>query len=186
MTHSSEHTYPCSSVTAVFAQHSEAEKAIKTLKEGEFDVRKLSIIGTDYHSEENVIGFYNLGDTMKYWGTIGAFWGGLWGALTGSAFLLIPGLGPILAAGPVVAWIVAALEGAVVVGGVSAVGAGLVSLGVPKDSIVKYEASVQAGKFLLIAHGTPDEVQHARTLIQDSAAEHIHMYQPAREIALVK
>jgi hypothetical protein len=90
---------------------------------------------------------------MKYWGKQGAFWGGLWGMLFG-AFFIIPGLGPILVAGPLVAWIVGALEGAVVVGGLSALGAGLYSIGIPKDSVVKYEAALKADKFLLLAHGT--------------------------------
>jgi hypothetical protein len=105
--------------------------------------------------------------------------------LFGSAFFLIPGLGPILAAGPVVTWIVAALEGAVLVGGVSALGAGLFSLGIPKDSILKYEESVKAGKFLLIAHGTADEVQRARNILQNSGAEQINLHQPVVEPALV-
>jgi hypothetical protein len=173
------------SVAAVFAQHSGAEKAVKELKDGGFDVKKLSIIGSDYHSEENVVGFYNTGDRMMYWGKTGAFWGGLWGLLFGSAFFLIPGLGPILAAGPVVAWIIGALEGAIVVGGVSALGAGLFSLGIPKDSIVKYEESVKAGKFLLIAHGTASEVQRARDILQNSGAEQINLHQPIAEPALV-
>ena len=176
---------PSNSVAAVFAQHSGAEKAVKELKDGGFDVKKLSIIGSDYHSEENVVGFYNAGDRMMYWGKTGAFWGGLWGLLFGSAFFLIPGLGPILAAGPVVTWIIAALEGAVVVGGVSALGAGLFSLGIPKDSILKYEASVKAGKFLLIAHGTANEVQRARDILQSSGAEQINVHQPVVEPALV-
>ena len=60
------------------------------------------------------MGLYNTGDRMKHWGKLGAFWGGLWGMLFGAAFFVIPGLGPVLAAGPVVAWIVGALEGAVV------------------------------------------------------------------------
>ena len=64
------------------------------------------------------------------------------------------------------AWIVSALEGALVVGGLSALGAGLVSFGIPKDSVVEYETSLKAGKFLLIAHGTADEVQKARELLQ--------------------
>ena len=43
-------------------------------------------IGRDYHTDENVIGYYNAGDRMKYWGKLGAFWGGFWGLLFGSAF----------------------------------------------------------------------------------------------------
>ena len=79
---------------------------------------------------------------------------------------MIPGLGPILAAGPVVAWIVGALEGAVVVGGVSALGAGLYSMGIPKDSIVKYETALKTDQFLLIAHGTAAEVAKAKDIIE--------------------
>lgn len=165
------------SVVAVFGEHSTAENAIKKLKDGGFNIKKLSIIGRDYHSEENVVGFYNTGERMKYWGKMGAFWGGLWGLLFGAAFLFIPGVGPVVAAGSIVGWIVSALEGALVVGGLSALGAGLVSFGIPKDSVVEYESSLKAGKFLLIAHGTADQVRKARELLQNSGAEQIHEHQ---------
>ena len=128
-------------------------------------MHKLSIVGKGYHTDEHVVGYYNTGDRMKYWGKMGAFWGGFWGLLFGSALFVIPGIGPILAAGPVVAWIVAALEGAVVVGGVSALGAGLYSIGIPKDSIVKYETALKSDQFLLIAHGTAAEVAKAKDII---------------------
>ena len=97
--------------------------------------------------------------------------------LFGAAFLVIPGLGPVVVAGSAVAWIVSALEGALVVGGLSALGAGLVSFGIPKDSVVEYETSLKAGKFLLIAHGTADEVQNAREILQNSGAEQINQHQ---------
>ena len=164
------------SVVAIFGQHSAAENAIKELKNGGFDVKKLSIIGRDYHSEDNVVGFYNTGDRMKYWGKLGAFWGGLWGMLFGAAVLFIPGIGPVVAAGSVITWIVAALEGAVVVGGLSALGAGLYSLGIPKDSIVTYETTIKAGKFVLIAHGTADEVEKARGILETSGAEQVNVH----------
>jgi hypothetical protein len=173
------------SVVAVFAQHSGAENAVKELKDSRFDVKKLSIVGSDYHSNEDVVGFYNIGDRMKYWGKTGAFWGGLWGMLFGAAFLVIPGIGPIIAAGPIVAWIIGALEGAAMVGGISALGAGLFSLGIPKDSVVKYETSIKAGKFLLIAHGTADEVQQARNVLQSTGAEAINVHQPPVEATRV-
>ena len=49
-------------------------------------MKKLSIVGRDYHTDEHVVGYYNTGDRMKVWGKAGAFWGGLWGFLFGSAF----------------------------------------------------------------------------------------------------
>ena len=137
---------------------------MKELQRGGVDMKKLSIVGKGYHTDEHAVGYYNTGDRMKYWGKVGAFWGGFWGLLFGSAFFMIPGLGPILAAGPVVGWIVGALESEAVVGGLGALGAGLYSVGIPKDSIVKYEAALKTDQFLLIAHGT--EVAKPRDIIE--------------------
>jgi hypothetical protein len=97
------------------------------------------------------------------------------------AFFIIPGLGPILVAGPLVAWIVGALEGAVVVGGLSALGAGLYSIGIPKDSVVQYEAALKADKFLLLAHGTVDEVAQAKNILQATHPLDIAVHAAERE-----
>jgi uncharacterized membrane protein len=160
-------------VVGVYDSHTKAEASIKELQRSGFDMKKLSIVGKDYHTEEHVIGYYNAGDRMKVWGKLGAFWGGLWGMLFGSAFFLIPGIGPIMVFGPLVGWIVAALEGAVVVGGLSALGAGLYSIGMPKDSIVKYETALKSDKFLVIAHGTADEVDKAKSILKTTGAAEI-------------
>ena len=89
-----------SSLVAVYESHNEAEKAVKELQKSGFDMKKLSIVGKDYHTEEHVVGYYSTGDRMKYWGKLGAFWGGLWGFLFGTAFFFVPGIGPIVVAGP--------------------------------------------------------------------------------------
>ena len=160
-------------VVGVYGSHIKAEASIKELQRSGFDMKKLSIVGKDYHTEEHVIGYYNAGDRMKVWGKLGAFWGGLWGMLFGSAFFLIPGIGPIMVFGPLVGWIVAALEGAVMVGGLSALGAGLYSIGMPKDSIVKYETALKSDKFLVIAHGTANEVAKAMSILETTGAAEI-------------
>jgi uncharacterized membrane protein len=156
------------SVVAVYRTHAEADQAVKELQRDGVDMHKLSIVGKGYHTDEQAVGYYNTGDRMKYWGKVGAFWGGFWGLLFGSAFFMIPGLGPILAAGPVVAWIVAGVEGAVEVGALGALGAGLYSIGIPKDSIVKYEAALKTDQFLLIVHGTTTEVTKAKKIITET------------------
>ena len=107
---------------------------------------------------------------MKYWGKLGAFWGGFWGMLFGSAFFCLPGFGPLLVAGPLVVWIVGALEGAVVMGGLSALGAALFSIGIPEDSILQYETHVKNGKLLLVAHGTSEEVENAKNVLDRTEA----------------
>jgi hypothetical protein len=155
---------------AIYNTHDEAEQAVKTLERVGFNMRMLSIVGKDYHTEEHVVGYYNTGDRMKAWGRIGAFWGGLWGLLFGAAFFMIPGIGPVVLAGPLVASLVGALEGAVVVGGLTALGAALASLGIPRNSIVQYETALKADKFLVIAHGTPEEVARAKSIIDSGPA----------------
>jgi hypothetical protein len=152
-------------VVAVYSSHTGAEEAVKQLQRAGVDMRTLSIIGKDTHADEHVVGYYNAGDRMKYWGKTGAFWGGFWGLLFGSAFFAIPGLGPVLVAGPLVAWIVSALEGAAVVGGLSAVGAGLYSIGIPKDSVVEYELALKTDQFLVLVNGSAAEVAKAKEII---------------------
>jgi hypothetical protein len=166
------------SVVAIYKSHVEAEAAIKELQQSGFDMKKLSIVGRDYHTDENVVGYYNTGDRMKRWGKVGAFWGGFWGLLFGAGFFWIPGLGQLLVAGPIVSWIVGALEGAVVVGGLGVVGAGLYGLGIPKDSIVKYETAIKTGKFVLIAHGSPEEAARAHEVISRTSPELAEHHQP--------
>ena len=151
-----------SAVVAIYDTHVEAEEAVRALQRSGFDMQKLSIVGKDYQTEEAVVGYYTVGDRMKAWGKTGAFWGGVWGLLFGSAFFLVPGIGPLLAAGPLVGWIVGALEGAVVIGGLSALGAGLYGIGIPTDSIIEYETKIRAGKFVVITHGSPAEVSKSK------------------------
>ena len=82
-------------IVATYNSHQDAEEAVQQLQRAGFDMKKLSIVGKDYHTEENVVGYYNAGDRMKYWGKMGAFWGGFWGLLFGWAFFAIPGIGPL-------------------------------------------------------------------------------------------
>jgi len=160
----------------IYGSHEAAEGAIRELEKSGFDMKKLSIIGKDYHTEEHAVGFYNTGERVKVWGKLGAFWGGLFGLLFGSAFLVIPGIGHVIVFGPLVSWIINALGGAVLVGGFSAIGAALFSIGIPKDSIVKYETAVKANKFLVIAHGTQEEAEKAQGILNASSENEAEVY----------
>lgn len=88
--------------------------------------------------------------------------------LFGSAFFFVPGVGPLLVAGPLVTWMVGVLQGAAVVGGFSALGGALASIGIPDDSILQYEANLKAGKFVLILHATPEEAQRAKDCLDST------------------
>jgi hypothetical protein len=169
-------TKDCSTV-AIYPTHTAAEAAIKELQQSGFDMKKLSIVGRDYHSDEHVVGYYNTGDRMKYWGKIGGFWGWIWGCLFGSAFFFIPGVGPLLVAGPLVGWIIGALESAVLVGGLSALGAGLVGMGIPRNSILKYETELKTDKFLVVAHGSVTEIAQAKEILSRTASDSLDYHQ---------
>jgi len=153
------------SVVAVFETHEAAEQAVRELDKAGVDMRKLSIVGQGYEKEEKVLGYYTTGDRMKLWGKRGAFWGGIWGWLFGAAFFMIPGVGQIAVAGPLVGGLLGALRGAVIVGGMSALGGALSGLGIPKDSVIRYEAAIQADQFVVIAQGTEIEIARARSIL---------------------
>ena len=83
-------------------------------------------------------------------------------------------------AGPFLAALVGASESAVVVGGLSAVAAGLVSLGIPKENAIKYEAEIKADKFVLVAHGTPEELERARSILAETSPAVIETHEVER------
>ena len=105
------------------------------------------------------------------------------GPAFGAAFFWVPAIGPVLVGGPLVVSIVAGLENAVVVGGLSAVGAGLYSIGIPKNSIVTYETAIKAGQYLVVAHGTSAEAVKARNILSTFKPADLtdHVLEPVRE-----
>lgn len=167
-------------VAGIFDTHIEAETSIKELQLAGFDMKKLSIVGKDYHTEEHVVGYYNAGDRMKVWGKRGAFWGGFWGLLFGSALFVIPGVGPLFVFGPLAVWIVGALEGAAIVGGLSALAAALYSIGIPQDSSIQYETAIKSDKFLVIAHGTSGQVAQAKSILETAGAAQVDVHSGIR------
>jgi hypothetical protein len=160
-----------STLVELFDTHQPAEGAVKELQKAGFDMSKLSIIAKNYESDQHVLGFYNMGDRVKTWGKFGGVWGGFMGLLFGMGVFFIPGVGPVVVAGHFLSVLIATLEGAVVFGGLSAVGAALSSLGIPKNSILKYETELKAGKYLLVVHGTADEVNRAKDILRSSGAK---------------
>ena len=129
------------SVVAVYDTHEKAEDAVKELQRSGIDMRTLSIIGKGTHTDEQVVGYYNNGDRMKFWGKAGEV-----------------------------------LEGAVVVGGVSAIGAGLYGMGIPKDSVLNYETALKTDKCVLLVNGTARELEKAREIIDNTRPDNVTMH----------
>ena len=161
---------------ALFPTHDGAERALKSLAAAGFDMKNLSLVGKGYHSDEKVVGFYNMGDRIKFWGSRGAFWGGFWGLLFGGMFMTIPLVGHVVVLGYLATVVVAGLENAVVVGGLSALGAALYSLGIPKDSVLQYETDLKADGFLVMARGSTAEVERAKKLLTASNPSRLEVH----------
>ena len=164
-------------VIAVFSDHNTAEAAVKKLTAGGFEMKNLSVVGKGYHSEEKVVGFYSAGDRIRFWGGRGAFWGGLWGLFFGGLFMAIPVVGHVIVLGYLAAVAVSAVESAVLVGGLSALGAALYSIGVPKDSVISYEVAVKADGFLVMAHGTAAEMARAKAILGTANPSRLDLHQ---------
>jgi hypothetical protein len=152
-------------VIAIFADHNAAETAVKKLTAAGFEMKNLSVVGKGYHTDEKVVGFYNTGDRVKFWGKRGAFWGGFWGLFFGGLFMTIPVVGHVIVLGYLATMVASGIESAVMVGGLSALGAALYSIGIPKDSVIRYETAVKTDSFLVMAHGAADEIARAKTIL---------------------
>ena len=164
------------SVVAIFPDHRLAEIAVKKLTDAGFAMKQLSVVGKGYHTDENVVGFYNTGDRVKFWGSRGAFWGGFWGLFFGGLFMTIPLVGHVVILGYLATIVISGVENAILVGGLSAIGAALYSIGIPKNSVLQYETAVGADSFLVMAHGTASEVEHARSILGTASPSSLEVH----------
>jgi uncharacterized membrane protein len=166
-----------SRVVAVYPDHASAEEAVRRLVKEGFAMKDVSIVGRDFQVEEEPIGFVSARDFIGAGAGTGAWVGGLFGLLIGAAFLVLPGVGPVVVAGPLSAALLGGLEGALAGAAMGALSGALVSLGIPKNQALKYETEVKAGKFLVIARGTPDQVERAKVLLSSGKDEGVEVYQ---------
>ena len=101
-----------SSIVAVYADHEAAERMVRQLHEAGISMSDLSIIGRGSQTTEEPVGFVSAGDYAQAGAATGAWFGGLLGLCVGAAFLVLPGIGPIVVAGPLSAAVLAGIEGA--------------------------------------------------------------------------
>src|SRR5271166_4700552 len=166
------------SIVAVYPDHAAAEKAVRQLHQAGFAMCDLSIIGRDFQMTEEPVGFISAGDCAKAGAETGAWFGGLFGLLVGAAFLILPGVGPVVVAGPLAA-AVAGLEGAIAGTALGTLAGALVGWGIPKDRALKYVTQIKGGKFLVVVRGVPEVITRARSLLAPETPEHMEVYKPS-------
>lgn len=166
-----------STVVGVFESRDRAKEAIEALEDEGFNEEDLSVVakddrgghgGNDDSEDEsdqmNMVGGDNISDGATWGGGIGAV-GGL---LAGMGALAIPGIGPILAAGP----LAAALTGAVA-GGVAG---GLIDLGIPEGEGQRFEQDVKEGRILAVVECEGEQAEKAQDVLKRFGAEEVQVY----------
>jgi len=160
------------SIVEVYENIAAAEDAIRMLDRGGFPMKQISIVGQDLQSEKEVHGFITTGDVAKSGAGTGAWAGGLFGLLMGAAFIWMPGFGPLVVAGPFASALLGGVEGAVAGAAGGGLLGALIGWGVSKQHIVKYEEHLKGGKYLLIVHGSQEDIDKARSILAvENAAE---------------
>lgn len=154
-------------LVAVYDTPAEVEAGILALRKAAFELRNVSVLGPGSSSPGKPVAYYQMPGRIGCWGQRGVFWTGVWGILFGWALVSLPEFGPVLIAGPLAMWIIAALDNAPLFAGLSAVGAGLYSIGIPRARIMCYEAALKRHLYLMVVHGAAADVSRAKGILQN-------------------
>lgn len=159
-------------VFGIYSSISAAETSVDTLLKGGFRSSDVSVLLPDNKGTRD---FAHEKDTKAPEGTTtgvtaGGVIGGTLGVLAGIGALAIPGLGPFIAAGP----IMAGLAGLGVGGTVGGIIGALVGMGIPEYEAKRYEGRLKSGGVLLSVHcDTSDEISRAKDILKATGAEDI-------------
>lgn len=173
-----ESTHTQRSIVAIYDLHTTAEAAIRQLQLEHFDMKAVSLVGKDFQSAEHALGFYTAGDRIMLAGGQGVLWVTVWAMLSGGAFFVVPGIGPFIAMGPLVSWLVGAIADASSNGtqpnaAAGAFGAALCNIGVPKLDITHYEDEVRNGKFILMVLSNTDTIARVESILRKLGSSQI-------------
>ncbi len=153
-------------VVATYTNHSDAEAAVRSLSAAGLPVDRISIIGRNFETVEDVQGFYTPSDAARIGANEGAWVGGLFGLMLGAfGFFVLPLVGGLVVMGPLAGFLAGSIGGA----GVGALINALAASGVPRDQALKYQERLQAGEFLVVVHGTPEITEHAHEILSGTA-----------------
>ncbi len=150
-------------IIAMFNSEDAAEKAVAELREYGFDKGDISVLakdaGQEQKQQEGAEGAEKLTGGIAAGGTLGA----LVGAAAGAGALAIPGIGPIIAAGPI-----AALVSGAATGGIAGA---LVDWGIPEEQGKEYENDIKQGKILVSVKTDEKQITEAQKILRENGAE---------------
>ena len=165
----------------VFDDQEKATRLVEKLVEEDFPEDRISLLHRSGGTGDDMLGisYSNNGERIKVWGKQGAFWGALWGLLAGATgMFVLPGVGAVMAAGPIVDAIAGAVAGGVLTGGLLAGAAALSELalalhrmGIPEASLQELHDDIENGNVVVILHCSDDELEGCLNKIAQAGAE---------------
>lgn len=161
-------------IVGVFRSRGRAKEAINELKSQGFDEKEISLVAKDEKGEgnkEDNEGFgrltmegQNLGEGIFSGGALG----GITGLLAGAGALLIPGIGPIVAAGPLAAFLTGIVGGGLV--------GGLIDFGIPEERGRHFEERVKRGDILISVKTDDDQAEQVVSTLNRYGAEDVEAH----------
>ena len=151
--------------------------AVRQLHDAGFPLGDLSIVGRDFQETEEPYGFVSRGDYTEAGAETGAWFGGMFGLFIGAGFLILPGLGLVVVAGPIAAALLAGIEGAVAGTALGSLAGAFIGWGVPKDRAINYETQVRGQ----VSRRSPVHAgsrRPRRSLLAPTGPEHIEVHEP--------
>lgn len=148
-------------VTALYDDFNSAQRAVEALVNAGFPHERISLIASDRNEEyarRVEAGDYDEGEVTA---GDGAAFGAVTGALIGLGAVALPGIGPVIAAGPIASGLLGAGAGAVAGGAVGGVTGGLIEMGIDEDTAQGYAEGIRRGGTLVIAHTTDQRTEAA-------------------------
>ena len=167
----------------LFYSRDEAERALRTLKDDGFDMKRVNVIAKDADRVTESAGVdvaydegNNAAEGAGAGATSGAVLGGIGGLLLGLGTFAIPGVGPIIVAGEAASTIASTLAGAGIGAAAGGLIGGLVGLGIPEDKAKIYSDRVSSGSYLVMVNGTDDDISRAERILRDNGIEEYGVY----------
>ena len=156
------------SVFGIATTHPQAERIVEQLQAEGFAASEISVLMPDTGGTRDVghVKATKAPDGVTTGATTGGATGGVIGLLAGIGALAIPGVGPFIAAGPIMAALSGAATGGVV--------GGLIGLGIPEIEAKRYEEKLKKGNYLIAVHTDENEdVDRAKHIFKTAGAEDI-------------
>jgi len=168
-------------VVGTYDSKSKATRAVGKLIEKDFPADRISLLHKSGGMGDDMLGlaYSTSGERVKVWGEHGAFWGALWGLLVGATGMFVfPGIGTLLAAGPIVEALGGVIAGATLAGGTMAGAAAMTELasalhkiGIPEAELATIHSAIEQGQFIVILHCDPEQADQYTTHLRWAGAD---------------